>query len=219
MSEGERVALKNKIDWLAFCEKEGSSRLDMSTPFVLNGWRYATDARVAIRIPCGEPNTEAKEKRFPPIEQLFANFPEDGFEPWPEVDVFNAMGDCPECDCGLVNSVECRKCLGRGFTVCNECGTEDDCKPCKGEGYVGDDCGNCNGKGELVWTWVQRIGDDYTAHAKYAELFRELPNVEFVNNNGKLLIRFDGGQGILMCLEKGSIKEVKQESTTPNTSP
>lgn len=49
------------IDLSRFCDKS-SSRHGLAKPFVVDGWKYATDDRIAVRVPANEKNGEG---RFP----------------------------------------------------------------------------------------------------------------------------------------------------------
>lgn len=45
-----------------------SMKYDISKPFVHNGWKYATNGRLCVRVKCKGRNSEGN---FPPAEKLF----------------------------------------------------------------------------------------------------------------------------------------------------
>lgn len=61
-----------EIDLTKFCGI--SSVYDIASPFVLNGWEYATDMRIAVRVPAPRRRNTIGGKR-PPVETLFNGRP------------------------------------------------------------------------------------------------------------------------------------------------
>ena len=58
--------------WKKFCGVAGYKNLyDLSKPFVIDGWKYATDGRVCIREPTNAKNT-TKGRTLPRIDDIFA---------------------------------------------------------------------------------------------------------------------------------------------------
>ena len=59
------------IQWKKFCDETGADwRYDLTKPFVIDGWKYATDGRVCIREPTKARNT--KGRKLPRIDETFA---------------------------------------------------------------------------------------------------------------------------------------------------
>ena len=81
------------VDLNVFCDpsSEPTARYDLSTPWVYDGWRYATDDRICVReLAPGEPSSpDARASgsnvgKRPRAHELFAKFPKKGFtRDWP----------------------------------------------------------------------------------------------------------------------------------------
>jgi len=54
------------MDIANFCADE-DGRFPLSKPWVKDGWRYATDARITVREPTTEPNTENRTETIEPL--------------------------------------------------------------------------------------------------------------------------------------------------------
>jgi hypothetical protein len=104
------------IDLQRFCDTE-PSQYTIQSPWIFDGWRYATDGTIAVRFPVpGEANTPdivdpgLRQRKFPRAYTVFENFPAcvTGF-PLPAASV--------QCDGkGKVadgNGDKCRFCDGR----------------------------------------------------------------------------------------------------------
>lgn len=120
---------KNEVDFLPFCDDE-SIRVNMSIPWVKDGFRYATNSRIMVMQFTGEPDTPEGEKPFPnaaSVRDSFLNV--NANTPWPE-----SFPDCPTCGkSGMVEVFECGNCGGMGYQECN-LGHEHDCDFCDGTG-------------------------------------------------------------------------------------
>lgn len=49
-------------------------RFALAQPFVQDGWCYATDGRIAVRVPSDEPNTARPNERYPAMAKHFSAF-------------------------------------------------------------------------------------------------------------------------------------------------
>lgn len=55
-----------------YCSTDPAPRYEMRRPFVRDGWIYATDGRVCVRVPTSEPDTACSDdEEFPPCAKLF----------------------------------------------------------------------------------------------------------------------------------------------------
>ena len=71
------------MDITKFCAKvEPAGRYPITAPWVKDGWRYATDARITVREPTNAPNDRLG---YPDCEALFAKFRKDDIETLPLV--------------------------------------------------------------------------------------------------------------------------------------
>lgn len=187
-------------EMLPFCDAE-STRYAIGAPFVLDGWKYATDTRVCIRVPCSEPNRQSGEGRFVPADKVFAGFPSGGFSPMGEVVDVKGNVVCQRCAGeGRIDRARCRRCGGAGYVYCDHCDNENDCRECRGKGLtIGDLCPECLGK--KVIPGIERVTvRGLQFRPLYVTRVLGLPDVVFqVDQQTRLIFTFaGGGQGILM---------------------
>ena len=182
-------------DLKQFCGKE-DSRYIFTTPFTVNGWTYATDARISVRVKTSEPDSE-DPKKYPPCANIFANRPTQ-WEPWPE------RHYCPQCfDVGTIGGYKVT------YESYDETITEDP------DPFGKRPCLLCNGRGpsgEVVAGYpahIIRVGDNII-NVLYDAIILALDNVRFsreiVNGNPMMIpFDFDGGQGATMVIDKKSV--------------
>lgn len=149
-----------EIDLKPFCA-EHSCRYRITEPFVRDGWRYATDGAIVVRVPCpGEPDSDGT--LLPKPECFEWETLEGELKPWPP-EVRSDSPDgllCRACNhTGLVPGKEekCLPCKGEGFVYCDHCGSETQCDECHGDGYIGQPCNACEGKKVLIKNAVQYV--------------------------------------------------------------
>jgi hypothetical protein len=113
------------IDLQPFCETypHMNHRHTLSSPWVMDGWRWATDGRILVRVPDeGEPEGAIEPSR-PPVKQLVPDMREHPRKPWPtdgEIDYiptqcpcingqrFDEDEVCPFCEDTFTIFRECR---------------------------------------------------------------------------------------------------------------
>ncbi len=132
----------------AACCGEATDMARYQKPFPLNGFTYATDGRIVVRI-AGEHVPAIKDPtaadtvpwdgtRLPPVALTRSD---------------DATIKCSECGGdGKSHRRECDECAGTGMDECLSCGHDCDCEECKGTGWIGSDstdatCEECGGKG------------------------------------------------------------------------
>lgn len=164
------------IDLTFFCAKK-DGQYATSKPWAQEGWWYATDQRIAIRIPAGDNVAEviaSDGPKTPPAKNLFKKEVTGDPQPWPDTPFVRKVKICPQCD-------------GKGEVGCDECGA-DKCLMCDGHGNYEQDIGRRVG--------VHLIGPHYD------KLIRSLPNVRWFSGYDdplKMLpFVFDGGEGRIM---------------------
>ena len=116
------------VDLNVFCDPmtdRPESRYDLSTPWVYEGWRYATDGRICVREPApGEPSAPdvrafgSNKGKRPRAHDYFAAFPKNGF-----------TGDWPAAEYG---EEPCTACGGEDKCECSGCGALHECEKCHG---------------------------------------------------------------------------------------
>lgn len=201
------MSTTTEIDLHKFCDRTRVGYTSIGEPWVVDGWMVATDARVMIFVPCGEPNTVPPQPpmRFPDVSHFIRS--RDTTSPlveWPEVNYVSAMRQCVSCEgTGYADTPDCDECNGSGEVTCHCCGNTDDCDECGGEGWIGQGvCDECNGTKKSMQKCHQLICNRRILYTHDA-LIRSLPGVRY-RNDGKTSIHdplhfdFDGGWGIVM---------------------
>lgn len=210
-----------EIPWEMFCEGYASAPsryLDIEKPFVWQGYKYATDSRIAVRVAApGEFESLEEGRRIPKsIVNVGWHLAEGAtWEPWPERASATVERECPRCKGrGTVGySHHCATCGGSGAIIeeCPHCGhdmDEEECEHCDGKGeFYRYSCSYCDGKGEGELLKEQPVGLARIA-GDYDDRIRRLPGpIEYVppkTDDGAILFRFDGGEGVIMPLMPGT---------------
>ena len=158
------------INLQRFCDPDENGRYALNEPWVVNGWRYATDGRVIVRVPAeGEQDSPLPDGKRRPKNPGEILRPVNGeWLTWPNVSqCYHCEGtgtdDCPGCPCGACS------CLG-----------EIECTHCRAKGTFR----TLFGKAEL------------SQH--YAYLISKLPGVMYLpqtDPEGVVRFKFDGGEG------------------------
>lgn len=196
----EKMATETRIDLQPFCAKE-NARWYRDKPFFKDGFIYATDARILVRLPApGEPDTPDA----PALNDVDLSMPEQA-TPWPQSEPIFYEDTCAACEGdGFVGRVECSDCQGEGEVDCPHCGNDMTCEKCGGRCYIskGAPCEKCDGKGRYEQPAYQRVSDGYVAY-HYDQLVRSLGDVEFhqvKSDHGgyRFNLRFNGGVGAVM---------------------
>ena len=118
---------------MQFCDHE-AGRYSLQEPWVVGRWRYATDSRIAVRVPTRAHDTQDGKAR-PSIWELFpTRFPACRL-PWPRHD-------------GELAKPECTTCKGTGTTTCRcaKCGMQHE-RPCPS-------CGGIKKPLEIAGRWI-----------------------------------------------------------------
>lgn len=177
------------INLFDFCDSDSTAcaRFSLARPFVRGQYLYATDARVAVRVPTllrglsANADEENGKFRLPKIESLgwcHADVLADEWQSWPAADYRfirrfdssrNELANCPLCD----ERPECDKCGGYGEWDAKQC------PKCRGKCLAGCwNCLMCHGEREGEFPVYQLIGDRII-HRRYHERIARLPNVRW----------------------------------------
>jgi hypothetical protein len=162
------------IDLKQFCSTD-RIRFNLHNPFSQGEFTYATDGRVAVRVPRIMDFPEADK---PAVSGIFLSYFKDG--PKGSIKV-----DLPEITTG---EQDCKECGGTGH--------EHDCPDCTCE------CDFCDGDGTVphLAKVCVTIGDALY-DAAYIKQILSLPGLKFAEKPSKedaAPFVFDGGEGILM---------------------
>jgi len=200
-----RQTRPHTINLKAFCEPEYCyyplRKWDLLAPFTQEDrdgrlFRFASDRAICVRVDANDTDKVGEEARTPNA----CNLPWDSpiavnWKPWRAIAGSNPKGLC-------------WKCFGDKIDM----QTVTDHKPCNGEGcfecdYGGRDgkpCGVCNGTGKSKEHSRIALTSEVEVGRAYFEMVKaELPSTEFARcpvNRDLVLLRFDGGAGILMRL-------------------
>lgn len=164
----------------ACCYTENGAKYDLTGPAVVGGCVYATDGRIAVRMPCpADLRAEIVAARG---KALFPSSPELVFKgEWQATPLpFDLPVSPPTCDAcegtGKAYAADCRACEGEGFVYSYTGDTFRECKACKGAGYLKSrlpeyPCEACDGTGQykpggvdlgsvtLAWCYLRTIRD------------------------------------------------------------
>jgi hypothetical protein len=172
-----------------FCG-EGGLTYDDRRPFARDGFCWATDAVILVRIPLETVNSVPRPGEVPYPDVLAAwtgktKPVQVGFN----ADAMFVTWEPPRD----IESDLCWVCGADGRMVCTECNDESRC-PC------------CYGVGKVYWPRTLMIGTA-KIQTRYYELIGELPSPTFVipgpgEDQNAISFRFDGGEGLLMPLGK-----------------
>lgn len=148
----------------AACLDKGdvNPRFDLTCPAVFGEYVYATDGRVAVRMPCDpelakEIDAAREGTRCPRIPDVFSGEWSD--EPLAMPTDFTAA-TCERCQGkGVSDTTTCKTCKGEGYYECFECGQDVRCDECRGKGeatYKGREfkCEYCDGTGQNGMTKI-----------------------------------------------------------------
>lgn len=170
------------MNWQRFCHPDypdGVPRMarDLVKPFIIGGWRYASDARIAVRARTDAPDTEGLSdyvrQTLPPQFEGLDWSGKHCCHPLPKTTEARVTGydwceSCADiCECQADDRRDgCSKCVG-GFRY------RKDCPECKGTGrvffsnhyYYRFDGITVNGK-YLALLWEELTGPCYAKPAK-----------------------------------------------------
>jgi hypothetical protein len=98
--------------WMtAFCATEKGKSLDLTTPFTLDGWRYATDGYVCIRVPTSKRRPSAPEKTPDVLKLPWGALASPALRPWKATDAYRDFDECSSCE--GEEYVACHACHGK----------------------------------------------------------------------------------------------------------
>ena len=198
-------APRRVIDLRQFCRKQPYYRWDLTMPYHLHDWTYATDAHVCVRVRPLAADKADHEGWIPPFESLSWNHADiRGWRTLPERPAIVAADQpCPACDgtgnAGGVPSWECR-CEGFEGISCDDCGGSGELRP---PGVAV--CPNCWGKAYGKFPSFVELDGRYFDAKLYAKAQRL--GAEYVHDNWRcrpsspmLKFKFGGGDGLLMAV-------------------
>lgn len=169
------------MDLQDFCSVD-ETRMGINTPFVRDGWKYATDGRICVRIPTNEPDDSNEPHKRPDAAAIFQGFDVTGLVPFviPEL-----QG---------VKDKKCPSCNGYGHSTCDH-GHQHECDDCDETGVIEE------------WPKADIGGNDFSE--RYLSKIVNLPGLQFFAKSANMealkpaFFTFgEGGQGLLMPIRK-----------------
>lgn len=188
--------LKLDLSWLQqFCNKE-EGRVSIGEPFHHEGYAYACNGHIAVRIPC-EPFGDTWSASTK--ETVLKSFAREGGVWWTVVPPLQSP----------IKKEACEPCGGSGTAECHACGHEEDCVDCDGTGEIEiqasvDIGGVIFDVGNIGRVWslpgfriLVRAGGDLLAHR----------------------FEFEGGSGVLMPLRRNQPIHIEVEQAREAVTP
>jgi hypothetical protein len=220
-------------DLQKFCSTN-ETRPTLHHPFNKQGFTYATDARIMVKVPLiegtldvpGSPSMEVLDANIPKEEGIPVEYPPawESFEP--------DIAVCSTCK-GTGAIRECRACEGSGETTCPHCDHEATCDECRGRGHWSVEplspqselCEHCEGKGKIENTLAVSLNRGLMfVDFRLLQKVHTLPNVKaFICQSPKVNLvhfTFKGGEGVVMLLsnvrksEETTAQQWKREEVT-----
>lgn len=197
------------IDLQRFCAKDNDEREYLRAPWVADGWVYATNGHLCVRVPAKDrPDITQQADKHPKPAALFDKWfagdePFLVFPPLPDTekcracdgDGWHCAAKCPQCDDGafdrMGHTYQCLNCEG-SFVKSGWMHVED------GETETRLACEVCFGRGADAAT--HKIGE-CAFELVYLHWMASLPQARIRLNEPEkdpAAILFDGGQALVM---------------------
>lgn len=168
-----------------------------------NGFIYATDTHVLIRIPIGiTGNDYENNPKYPNIENLYVLDEKSKTE----TKTFNTkavLTSIFDCQLKVAQGFEnCKKCKGSGFKYCTCCEHENDCKKCEGSGAVEKDApfAMLYLSGDTIRFFDRKIRPNFLYKALHVAILLEEKEIEVTRIKNQLHIKIGPCEIIIMCM-------------------
>jgi hypothetical protein len=211
---------RKRIDLRNFCASEEHPRWSMKMPYEVEEFTYATDGKICVRVRPQLGDKVVSQGPIPPFGSL--QWGHDKLTGWRSLRRLSPVeaidSCCPTCDGyghtsdGIMR--ECEQCVGTGHVWV---GSDYDishpkkCPRCKGAGHfppVGAIiCPTCDGYAIGTFPTIVEIDGQYFDAKLYSKAWSLdgeylLDNFNSCPSYPMLRLRFDGGVGLLMGLDK-----------------
>lgn len=137
-------------DLLKFCGRDHPDPArDMSKPFVIGKWKYATNGHICIRVPS---NGEPEIGKHVAADSLEWDLLLGNLSPLPAPKIYHSINVVPCHEC--IETKKCDRCDGAGIKTCMSCGNDQTCSACHGTGSITvktkKNCDRCENNREIV---------------------------------------------------------------------
>jgi len=193
---------------LSFCEQKGSGRDALSLPFNCDGYTFATDGHICIRVDI-DVSIISHPDAPSTMEKIFITCDDDSkYTDIPDIEGMSLLVDCSSCG-GLGKLSVCPECEGNKEVYFENDYNEYECtcESCGGTGKykngktLNEECEDCNGTGKITKDIGIDIGTRHVT-ARLLGLIKKLPSVkiapEATEGFKPIPFKFDGGCGILL---------------------
>lgn len=201
------------IDLNKFCSTD-KSRTYLTVPWEMNGFKYATDGHLAIRVPRGlgsTPGITDNAKKYLSGVPGMIDAAKLDVKHWIKLLKLPELPPCKKCNgtTEAPKSSECPECEGMGEAIAENDyhEYEVECKTCDGDGEVLGDgvCKRCRGNG--FQHFAKPVGCDIHGVRLNLQLLykiKDLPGLKIgIHGTDNLLghfFQFDYGNGLIMPL-------------------
>lgn len=206
-----------------FCSKRSDSREYLHAPWYVDGWVYATNGHVLVRVTPGLcAGAREKPNLVPDAPKMFKDWAGEGregleFRPLPSV--ADLLIKCPQCNgAGSLSAIRCPSCKGSKEGSFEHFGHWYECLNCRdsqvgpgwvvstgGEGAELQCCDRCDGKGHDYTRQKNVAIGDAGYQPTYIHLLSALPDVLIAPGSpynstpcAPAVLTFTGGQALLM---------------------
>jgi len=192
------------IDLQPFCWPD-NTRPTIQTPWTADGFTYATDGLICIRVPALPEVTRSDGPNAPKMFARMDPLSEENAVPLASITIPDPI-PCVTCDGGRIKEFPCDECDGSGTVIYHARRRRSlgewpiDCPAC--EGSPTSRCPDCDGEGISDEEQRVPIGEvDFQAALLRRLLL--LPNVRITPDYpGPGRVLFDGGDGAIMPMRK-----------------
>lgn len=195
------------LDLTPFCCKPHECRRNIETPWNADGFTFATNGRLIVRVAQQEV-PEILDVTRPDWQKTF-NGEHDRALDWVKIDTSEyapKQEQCEICKGTGKGPFVCDECKGEGEIECYSCRHTNTCDDCDGKGKWGDadtQCEECGGKGEFEKR-TPMPSPCGPVDARFVALLNTLPGCEFgvldESFQTPIPVRFHDGIGLLMSM-------------------
>jgi hypothetical protein len=168
------------LGWLKQFASPDESRIYIGSPFYADGFAYATDGHLAVRIP--SESFEAERWTDRNKETVLKAFAREGGQWW----TITPPLESP------IEEVACSTCSGTGTHECHACYHEDDCSDCDGTGK----------QQTSASTEIAGVLFNVATLGRVWKLRGFALKVHEVDALSAHLFRFNGGGGVIMPIRR-----------------
>lgn len=183
-----------------FCADKNFGRKNLENIFIKDGYAYATNGHILIRVDCNEQNSNGE---YPNVQTLIESI-EDNCDLI--IDFAQEIKYKTKPKYAIKqNSVDCDNCDGQGVVRCSECGGDKECKKCGGEGKLQETLYSDEIVGEeYIHNYFIKINDSYFDQGYIHLIAKHFPKIGIIKSiaaTRSMKLQFDDALIILMPIK------------------